>query len=110
MKKIYESLYPVGYKDTLVSDDFKTMVPYTEIEPLELDNPQSQYFDYGENQWKEALTQDVSAKLNLLEKLNQAANNEIEKLVDKVEKQTEETLNTQLAIAEIYETISGGEK
>lgn len=110
MKKIYESLYPVGYSEVKVSDDFVTTVPYTEVKPLTSENPQSQYFSFAENQWKDAVTQDVSEKLNLLETLNQAASSKIVELSDKVEKQEEETLHTQLAVAEIYEAINGGEK
>ncbi|BDQ57892.1 hypothetical protein EfsSVR2331_20170 [Enterococcus faecalis] len=54
-----------------VEDNFPTSLPFVEIKPLEaLDNEQSQFFNFSEQKWEEAVTQDYSKKLNLLENLS----------------------------------------
>lgn len=46
-------------------------LPYVEEKPLEgLANEQSQFFNFSERKWEEAVTQDYSKKLNLLENLS----------------------------------------
>ncbi|HBG9505635.1 TPA: hypothetical protein KRU85_002869, partial [Enterococcus faecalis] len=53
-----------------VEDNFPTSLPFVEIEPLGgLGNEQSQFFNFSEQKWEEAVTQDYSKKLNLLENL-----------------------------------------
>ncbi|MCA6778661.1 hypothetical protein LF879_15930, partial [Enterococcus faecalis] len=70
MKTIFKVLYPLGYEEHQVEDDFPTVLPFVEIKPLQgLKNPQSQFFNFEENKWEEAVTQDYSKKLNLLENL-----------------------------------------
>lgn len=91
-----------------MANDFTTQVPYTDVKPLKIDNDQSQFYDWSEKVWKEAVTQDISDKLDLLEKLNEGAKVKIEELDNKVAKQEQETLDTQQAIAEVYEQILGG--
>ena len=76
-----------------VEDNFPTSLPFVEIKPLEaLDNEQSQFFNFSEQKWEEAVTQDYSKKLNLLENLSAVleADNAVlkqanEKLVAKAE-------------------------
>ncbi|WOA37310.1 hypothetical protein [Enterococcus faecalis] len=71
MKTIFKVLYPLGYEEHQVEDDFPTVLPFVEIKPLQgLKNPQSQFFNFEENKWEEAVTQDYSKKLNLLENLS----------------------------------------
>ena len=71
MKIIYKVLYPMGYEEHEVEDNFPTSLPFVEIKPLEaLDNEQSQFFNFSEQKWEEAVTQDYSKKLNLLENLS----------------------------------------
>ncbi|HCR3171247.1 TPA: hypothetical protein ON427_001177 [Enterococcus faecalis] len=71
MKIIYKVLYPMGYEEHEVEDKFPTSLPFVEIKPLEaLDNEQSQFFNFSEQKWEEAVTQDYSKKLNLLENLS----------------------------------------
>lgn len=71
MKTIYKVLYPIGYEIHEVEADFPTALPFVEIKPLEeLKNPQSQFFNFTENKWEEAVTQDYSKKLELLENLS----------------------------------------
>ncbi len=70
MKTIFKVLYPLGYEEHQVEDDFPTVLPFVEIKPLQgLKNPQSQFFNFEENKWEEAVTQDYSKKLALLENL-----------------------------------------
>ena len=71
MKTIYKVLYPVGYEPQEVSDTYNVALPYVEEKPLEgLANEQSQFFNFSERKWEEAVTQDYSKKLNLLENLS----------------------------------------
>ncbi|WP_429864138.1 hypothetical protein ACJK2Y_02940 [Enterococcus faecalis] len=70
MKKIYKVLYPVGFQIFEVQDDYVVALPFVEEKPLEnLVNEQSQFFNFSEQKWEEAVTQDYSKKLNLLENL-----------------------------------------
>jgi succinyl-CoA synthetase beta subunit len=71
MKTIYKVLYPIGFEIHEVEDDFPTTLPFVEIKPLEgLKKDQSQFFNFTENKWEEAVTQDYSKKLELLENLS----------------------------------------
>ncbi|OPX53830.1 hypothetical protein BTE48_17430, partial [Oceanospirillum multiglobuliferum] len=64
-------LYPIGFEIHEVEDDFPTTLPFVEIKPLEgLKKDQSQFFNFTENKWEEAVTQDYSKKLELLENLS----------------------------------------
>ncbi len=70
MKKIYKVLYPLGFEIHEVANDFPTVLPFVEIEPLKgLVNDQSQFFNFEAGKWEEAVTQDYSKKLALLENL-----------------------------------------
>lgn len=70
MKIIYKVLYPLGFEQHEVADDFPVVLPFVAVVPLELENPQSQFFNFTENKWEEAVTQDYSKKLELLENLS----------------------------------------
>ncbi|MDT2436974.1 hypothetical protein [Enterococcus avium] len=72
MKTIYKVLYPIGYEIHEVEDNFPTALPFVEVEPLKIENTQSQFFNFTENKWEEAVTQDYSKKLELLENLSAA--------------------------------------
>lgn len=129
-KTIYKVLYPVGFEELRVEDSFQTKVPYTEVPPLKIEeNLQSQFYDFNAKKWNEAFTQDITEQLNLLETLNTAATDKIstlelqltnqneqlvaqdEKLIQQEKKlavQDEEIVSTQLAVAEVYEQLAGG--
>lgn len=116
MKKVYEALYPIGYVENEVADNFTVEVPYTEVKPLELTNPQSQYYDFAERTWKEAVTQDYSAKLDLLENISAGLtvkNNQLEQENAELKKsdqnQSKEITDTQVAVSEVFELVLGGE-
>ena len=82
MKTIYKVLYPIGYEEHEVEDNFPTALPFVEVPPIlfekkedETDEAfgrrqQSQFFNFTENKWEEAVTQDYSKKLELLENLS----------------------------------------
>lgn len=71
MKKIYKVLYPIGFEVHEVADDFPVMLPFVQKEPLVgLKNDQSQFYNFVERKWEEAVTQDYSKKLELLENLS----------------------------------------
>lgn len=70
MKTIYKVLYPLGYEEHEVADDFPVLLPFVAVLPLELENPQSQFFNFAEGKWEEAIIQDYSEKLELLENLS----------------------------------------
>jgi len=82
MKKIFKVLYPIGYEIHEVEDDFPTALPFVEVVPISFDKredeteedfarrQQSQFFNFTENKWEEAVTQDYSKKLELLENLS----------------------------------------
>lgn len=71
MKTIYKVLYPLGYEQHEVAEDFPTMIPFVEVKPLEgLKNDQSQFYNFAERKWEEAVTQDYSKKIGLLENLS----------------------------------------
>ncbi|HIB3642857.1 TPA: hypothetical protein ACWWF9_000736 [Enterococcus faecalis] len=70
MKKIYKVIYPVGFQIFEVQDDYVVALPFVEEKPLEnLVNEQSQFYNFSEQKWEEAVTQDYTKKLNLLENL-----------------------------------------
>ncbi|EMF0407838.1 hypothetical protein [Enterococcus durans] len=82
MKTIYKVLYPIGYEEHEVEDNFPTALPFVEVPPIlfekkedETDEAfgrrqQSQFFNFTENKWEEAVTQNYSKKLELLENLS----------------------------------------
>ncbi|HII4259064.1 TPA: hypothetical protein ACY4LR_003016 [Enterococcus faecium] len=82
MKTLYKVLYPLGYEEHEVEDNFPTGLPFVEVPPIlfekkedETDEAfgrrqQSQFFNFTENKWEEAVTQDYSKKLELLENLS----------------------------------------
>nr|DAI97930.1 MAG TPA: hypothetical protein [Caudoviricetes sp.] len=82
MKTIYKVLYPIGYEVHEVADDFPTTLPFVEVIPISFDKredeteeeftrrQQSQFFNFTVNKWEEAVTQDYSKKLELLENLS----------------------------------------
>ncbi|HCW2819738.1 TPA: hypothetical protein RD623_001733 [Enterococcus faecalis] len=93
MKIIYKVLYPMGYEEHEVEDKFPTSLPFVEIKPLEgLKNEQTQFFNFVENKWEEAVTQDYSKKLALLENLSlglQASNSELEQANEQLTKKAD---------------------
>ncbi|WP_251867892.1 hypothetical protein [Enterococcus malodoratus] len=75
MKTIFEVLYPIGYEAHEVKDDHPVTLPFVEVKPLEgLKDDQSQFFNFAEGKWEEAVTQDYSKKLELLENLSVGLN------------------------------------
>lgn len=71
MKTIYEVFYPLGFEAHEVAEDFPVTLPFVAVAPLQgLKDPQSQFFNFAENKWEEAVTQDYSKKLTLLENLS----------------------------------------
>ena len=71
MKVIYKVLYPMGFERHEVSDDFPVVLPFVQKEPLVgLKNDQSQFYNFAERKWEEAVTQDYSKKIELLENLS----------------------------------------
>lgn len=82
MKTIYKVLYPIGYEEHEVEDNFPTALPFVEIPPILFEKKedeteeefsrrkQSQFFNFTESKWEEAVTQDYSKKLELLENLS----------------------------------------
>ena len=106
MKKIYKVLYPIGFEVHEVADDFPTMIPFVEVKPLEgLKNEQSQFYNFAERKWEEAVTQDYSKRLKLLETLAETVQKENEELKKAAEEQAIQMTDTQLAIAEVYEML-----
>lgn len=90
MKVIYKVLYPIGFEKHEVSDDFPVTLPFVSVEPLEgLKDDQSQFFNFTENKWEEAVTQDYSKKLELLENLSAGL-----QMDNKALKESNETLTT----------------
>lgn len=71
MKTIYEVFYPLGFEAHEVANDHPVTLPFVSVEPLEgLKDAQSQFFNFIENKWEEAVTQDYSKKLELLENIS----------------------------------------
>ena len=79
MKIVYKVLYPLGYEEHEVEDNFPTGLPFVEVPPILFEKKedeafgrrqQSQFFNFTENKWEEAVTQDYSKKLELLENLS----------------------------------------
>lgn len=111
MKTIYKVLYPVGYEEHEVADDFPTSIPFVEDVPIQnLENPQSQFYNFSKNKWEEVVTPDYSQKLELLETLTEAVQRENEKLKKVAEEQAIQMTDTQLAIAEVYEMLVPSDK
>lgn len=106
MKIIYKVLYPVGYAQHEVPEDFPTSIPFVEVEPIQnLENPQSQFFNFSKNRWEEAVTQNFSEKLELIETIAHAVQTENEELKIKAEEHETQLTDTQLALAEVYEML-----
>lgn len=82
MKTVYKVLYPIGFETHEVEDAFPTTLPFIEVAPITFEKKenetdeefsrrqQSQFFNFSENKWEEAVTQDYSKKLTLLENLS----------------------------------------
>ncbi|EMF0633419.1 hypothetical protein G9L47_002287 [Enterococcus faecium] len=135
MKVIYKVLYPLGYEEHEVEDNFPTALPFVEVPPIlfekkedETDETfgrrqQSQFFNFTENKWEEAVTQDYSKKLELLENLsvglqvdNAALKKANEELANKAESLAQINSKTMLTslqntkdIATIKKQLQGGE-
>lgn len=106
MKLIYKVLYPIGYEIHEVADDFPTSIPFVEVEPIQnLENPQSQFFNFAKNVWEEVVTQNFNEKLELIETLNQAIQKQNEELKIKAKEQETQLTDTQLGLAEVYEML-----
>lgn len=88
MKKKYKVIYPVGFQIFEVQDDYVVALPFVEEKPLEnLVNEQSQFYNFSEQKWEEAVTQDYTKKLNLLENLASAledSNSELKQANEKL--------------------------
>lgn len=122
MKKIYKVLYPIGYEVHEVPAGFPTAIPFVEIAPkfferteAETDDEferkqQSQFFNFEKNEWQEAVTQDYSKRLSLLENLFDGVDATNEKLDIKTKNLDSQLTETQMAVAEIFEmVVSGGD-
>ncbi|MGJ0704750.1 hypothetical protein [Enterococcus avium] len=106
MKKIYKVLYPMGFEEHEVADDFPTSIPFVEIEPIQnLENPQSQFFNFSKNRWEETITPNYAEKLEFIETLTETVQKENEFLKEKAEVQENQLTETQLALAEVYEML-----
>lgn len=106
MKTIYKVLYPMGFEEHEVADDFPTSIPFVEIEPIQnLENPQSQFFNFSKNRWEEAVTPNYAEKLEFIETLTETVQKENEFLKEKTEEQASQLTDTQLALAEVYEML-----
>lgn len=110
MKLIYKVLYPIGFEEHEVEENFPSTIPFVETEPLKLENPQSQFYNFSESRWEEAVTQDYSKKLDLIEMLTQAVQKENDRLKEKTEEQAIQMTDTQLALAEVYEMLVPADK
>ena len=83
------------------------MIPFVEVKPLEgLKNDQSQFYNFAERKWEEAVTQDYSKKLQLLENIsaaiqveNQALKESNEALTKKAESMSQ--LNGKLMLNDV---------
>ena len=135
MKVIYKVLYPLGYEEHEVEDNFPTALPFVEVPPIlfekkedETDEAfgrrqQSQFFNFTENKWEEAVTQDYSKKLELLENLSvglqvdnatlKKANEELANKAESLAQINSKTMLTSLQntkdIATIKKQLQGGE-
>lgn len=107
MKTIYKVLYPLGYESHEVEDDFPVVLPFIEVKPLVgLKNDQSQFYNFSDKKWEEAVTQDYSKKLELLENLSvglQVANKALEESNEALTKKTESMaqLNAKLMLNDV---------
>lgn len=115
MKTIYKVLYPLGYEPHEVEEDFPTMIPFVEVKPLEgLKNDQSQFYNFADKKWEEAVTQDYSKKLQLLENIsasiqveNQALKESNEALTKKAESLSQLNGKLMLNDVELKKEIEG---
>ncbi|MGH1832651.1 hypothetical protein ABE871_14530 [Enterococcus gilvus] len=115
MKTIYKVLYPLGYEPHEVEEDFPTMIPFVEVKPLEgLKNDQSQFYNFADKKWEEAVTQDYSKKLQLLENIsasiqveNQALKESNEALTKKAESMSQLNGKLMLNDVELKKEIEG---
>ena len=106
LKLIYKVLYPIGYEIHEVADDFPTSIPFVEVEPIQnLENPQSQFFNFAKNVLEEVVTQNFNEKLELIETIAHAVQTENEELKIKAEEHETQLTDTQLALAEVYEML-----
>lgn len=97
----------MGFERHEVSDDFPVVLPFVQKEPLVgLKNDQSQFYNFAERKWEEAVTQDYSKKLELLENLSvglQVANKALEESNEALTKKTESMaqLNAKLMLNDV---------
>ncbi|MBX4224002.1 hypothetical protein KYX88_14765 [Enterococcus faecium] len=122
------------YEEHQVEDMFPTSLAFVEVAPILFEQKedetdeglgrrqQSQFFNFTENKWEEAVTQDYSKKLELLENLsvglqldNQALKQANEELTTKAESLAQINSKTMLTslqntkdIATIKEQLDGG--
>ena len=134
MKIVYKVLYPLGYEEHEVEDNFPTGLPFVEVPPILFEKKedetdevfgrrqQSQFFNFTENKWEEAVTQDYSKKLELLENLSiglqvdnaalKKANEELTTKAESLAQINSKTMLTSLQntkdIATIKEQLDGG--
>lgn len=99
MKKIYLILDKMGFEEYEVADNVPVFMPFTEIKPLEIENMQSQYFNFTENRWKEAITQSYADELELSQKLLEALQTENATLKAKTEQMAQ--LNAKLMLNDV---------
>ena len=118
MKTLYKVIYPLGYEAHEVADDHPVTLPFVDIAPLVLKrhdsegkeieaDQQSQFFNFSEHKWEEAVTQDYSKKLELIENLHaglEASNN---KLTKKTAEQDIQITDAQVALTELFEMVVG---
>lgn len=119
MKTIFKVLYPLGFEKHEVADDFPLVLPFVEVPPISFDKKedeteeefsrrqQSQFFNFTENKWEEAVTQDYSKKLELIENLHaglEVSNNELTK---KTAEQDIQITDAQVALTELFEMVVG---
>lgn len=134
MKTIYKVLYPMGYEEHQAEDNFPTSLPFVEVPPILFEKKedetdegfgrrqQSQFFNFTENKWEEAVTQDYSKKIELLENLSiglqvdnaalKKANEELTTKAESLAQINSKTMLTSLQntkdIATIKEQLDGG--
>ena len=119
MKLIYKVLYPIGYEIHEVEVKFPTSLPFVEVAPISFDKKedeteeefsrrqQSQFFNFSENKWEEAVTQDYSKKLDLLENLHAGLEVSNDELTKKTAEQDIQITDAQVALTELFEMVVG---
>lgn len=117
MKTIYKTLFPLGYEEHEVEDNFPSLIPFTEVQPKQgLKDLQSQYFNFNTGKWVEATTPNVSEQLERLQDIYagvEAANTTLLQTNARLETKTAsldaQLTETQMAVAEVFELVVGGD-